>query len=88
MAAASDVPYAILGLASAQLYCCYWQSTQGLALLAKNGILAVCVESVHVINRIERSVMRHWRCRNEAGMLNLELFARILTAGSGKVFIL
>lgn len=52
-AAASDAPHAVLGLASAQLYCCYWQSAQGLALLAKNGIVAVCVESVHVINRME-----------------------------------
>lgn len=74
------VPHAIPGLASAQLYCCGWHSTQGLALLAKNGILAVCVQSVHVINRIERNVMRHQTCRIEAGMLNLEFFAGMLNA--------
>lgn len=83
MAAASDISqYTILGLASAQLYCYCWQSTQGLAFLAKNGILAVCVESVHVINRIEGNITRHWICRIEAGMLTLEFFAGILNAGS------
>lgn len=51
--------------------------------MAKNGILAVCVEPVHVINRIERSRRRHWTRRIEAGMLDLELLAGVLTAGSG-----
>lgn len=74
------VPRAIPGLASAQLYCYCWHSTQGLALLAKNGILAVCVQSVHVINRIERNVMRHQTCRIEVGMLNLEFLAGMLSA--------
>lgn len=36
--------------------------------MAKNGILAVCIESVCVINRIRRNVMKRWTRRIDDSM--------------------
>lgn len=48
--------------------------------LTNNGILAVCVKSVHVINKEIYGILD---ITELFGMLNLEFFARRLKAGSG-----